>query len=113
MASRYNNAQPFINNNELYEELFEERDVSYIEQFRTGQLTHPNVDQRAQLQTIKHVWKVGNRLYQLAAKHYGDPTLWWVIAWYNLKPTESHFKMGDLVYIPLPLNKVLAVLKRE
>ena len=85
MASRYNNARPFINNNELYEEFFEDGDVNYIRQYRTGMLTQPT----------------------------GDPTLWWIIAWYNLKPTESHFKIGDLVYIPLPLDRVLSVLKRE
>jgi hypothetical protein len=113
MASRYNNARPFINNNELYEEFFEDRDVNYIEQYRTGMLTNPTVSQRARLETVKHVWKMGDRLFKLAAKHYGDPTMWWIIAWYNLKPTESHFKIGDLVYIPLPLDRVLSVLKRE
>ena len=35
-------------------------------------------------------------------KYYGDAEYWWLIAWYNNKPTESHFKLGDVVYIPLP-----------
>jgi len=112
MANRYANAKPFINTNDLYEEFFEERDVNYIEQYRTGILTQPSKAQRARLQTIKHVWGMGDRLYKLAYKHYGDSTAWWIIAWYNLKPTESHFKEGDLVYIPLPLNRVMGLLQR-
>ena len=50
MSTRYNNAVPFINNNELYEDVFEDRDVNFIEQYRTGMLTHPTVDQRARIQ---------------------------------------------------------------
>jgi hypothetical protein len=111
--SRYNNAVPFNNKEELYEEVLEERDVNYIRQFRTGLLSQPTVQQRAGLQTIRHVWQLGDRLYKLAYKHYGDSAKWWIIAWYNLKPTESHFKAGDIIRIPLPLNRVLALLRRE
>jgi hypothetical protein len=113
MASRYSNASPFINNEELYEDFFEDRDVNYIRQFRTGRLSHPTVKDRSRLNTVKHVWGLGSKLYKLAAKHYGDPTLWWVIAWYNMKPTEAHFKPGTVVYIPLPLDRVLAILQRR
>ena len=113
MASRYSNASPFINNEELYDEFFEDRDVNYIEQFRTGILSHPTVQQRARLETVKHVWGVGSRLYKLATTHYNDPTMWWIIAWYNMKPTEAHFKAGEIVYVPLPLDRVLAVLRRR
>ena len=45
--------------------------------------------------------------FKLASKYYDDPTMWWVIAFYNQKPTEFHLKLGDLVYIPVPLETVL------
>ena len=111
--SRYNNAVPFVNRNELYEEAFQERDINYVRQYRTGKMTQPTVEQRARLQSIRHVWKLGDRLYKLAYKHYGNSKLWWIIAWYNLRPTEAHFKAGEVIRIPLPLNRVLALLKRE
>ena len=109
--SRYDDRRSFENKDEFYEEFFQERDVNFIKQFRTGRLVHPTVSQRATLERIRHGWKVGDRLYKLANKHYGNPKFWWVIAWYNLKPTEAHFKQGDVVRIPLPLDRVLAMLR--
>ena len=47
-----------------------------------------------------HVWKVGDRFYKLAAEHYGDARLWWIIAFFNKKPTDGHAKIGDIIYIP-------------
>ena len=113
MASRYNNARPFINQSPLYEETFQERDVNYIRQFRTGKLRQPTLQERSRLQRIRHVWSDGDKLYKLAHKYYGDSKMWWIIAWYNLRPTEAHFKQGEVIPIPLPLDQVLALLRRE
>ena len=113
MANRYNNATPFVNNSPLYEDVLQERNVNYIRQFRTGKLRTPTITERSRLQRIRHVWTLGDKLYKLAYKYYGDSRLWWVIAWYNLRPTEAHFKTGDVIRIPLPLDKVLALLTRE
>ena len=112
MASRYDNSRPVVNEEELFEEFFKDRDVDYIRQFRTGMLRHPTVRERASLQRIPHIWKLGDRLSKLAHQYYGDPTLWWVIAWYNQRPTEAHFKIGARIQIPMPLDRVLSVLKR-
>ena len=112
MASRYDSGRPFVNTHELYEDLFEERGVKYVRQFRTGVMRYPTQAERASLQRVRHVWKLGDRLSKLAHHYYGDSTLWWVIAWYNLRPTEAHFKIGSIVYIPTPLHKVLSFLKR-
>jgi len=113
MASRYNNAIPFVNKSPLYESVLQERNVNYIRQFRTGRLRQPTVRERSRLQRIRHLWTTGDKLYKLAHKYYGDSTLWWIIAWYNLRPTEAHFKAGDIIRIPLPLDKVLTLLARE
>tara|TARA_R110000824_G_scaffold138078_2_gene302746 strand:- start:60 stop:287 length:228 start_codon:yes stop_codon:yes gene_type:complete len=61
------------------------------------------------LDMIGHTWKVGDRFYKLAQEHYGDSTLWWVIAWFNQTPTESHLEIGDGIQIPMPLDKVLGI----
>ena len=57
-----------------------------------------------------HHWKTGDKFYKLAHKFYGDSRLWWVIAWFNQKPTDHHPKPGDEIYIPGPISRLLAVL---
>ena len=109
--SRYSTQQVFINNRELYKEFFDERGVNYIRQFRTGKLRHPSIEEIATLERVSHVWKVGDRFYKLAHQYYGDSRLWWVIAWFNLRPTEGHCRTGDVLRIPLPLDRVLNMLR--
>tara|TARA_E500000331_G_C17188338_1_gene683696 strand:- start:650 stop:1003 length:354 start_codon:yes stop_codon:yes gene_type:complete len=55
----------------------------------------------------RHIYKVGDKLNKIAFKQYGDPRLWWVIAWFNGKPTDAHCKLGDTLLIPHPLEEVL------
>lgn len=114
MASgRYTDKGVLQNSEEIYEETLEDRGVPYIRHYGTANLKHPTPAQRATLERIGHVWKVGDRFYKLAHKHYGDARYWWVIAWYNKKPTESHLATGDTIKIPLPLYKVLGYMRNE
>jgi len=53
-----------------------------------------------------HYWTVGDHYWKLASKYYGDPSAWWVIGWFNQKPTEAHVKTGNLVLIPTSLEDV-------
>lgn len=58
-----------------------------------------------------HLWKVGSRFYKLAYEHYGDATLWWIIAFYNKKPTDSHVKIGEVIYVPrdpYPIQRIFS-----
>jgi len=60
------------------------------------------------LNLTSHIWKMGDRYYKLAHAYYNDPELWWVIARFNEKPTEAHLELGDVITIPLPIEKVLS-----
>lgn len=80
--------------------------MNFIRQYSSPTLKYPTVDQMAELQTIGYIWGIGDRFYKLAAKYYGDPTLWYIIAWYNQTPTEGHVEQGQTVYVPLPLEKI-------
>lgn len=113
MGARYDDKRDLENKEDIYEELLEERGVKYIRQYGTANLTHPTAEERTQLERIGHVWKVGDRFFKLAHEYYGDAKYWWVIAWYNKKPTESHLKTGDIIKIPLPLYKVLGYMRNE
>jgi len=107
MVGRYDNRRIFLNNEEEYDEYFEDRGLKFIRHYNTPKLRHPTVDEIAQLHPVGHLWSRGDRYYKLAHRYYGDSRMWWVIAWYNQSPTESHLEIGDSVYIPFPLDKIL------
>jgi len=98
----------FRNNSETYKKDLEERGYpNGIIHYATPTLKHPTVAEMAKLQRQQHLWKIGDRYYKLAHKYYGNAKYWWVIAWYNKKPTESHMQLGETLYIPSPLEDIL------
>jgi nucleoid-associated protein YgaU len=106
--SRYDSAKKGINDNEFYEEFREERNIRKIEQYRTPDFPVLTAQIRQRFVTTRHIWKMGDSYWKLASKYYGDPSLWWVIAWYNEKPTESHATAGGVILIPSPVEEVVS-----
>ena len=107
MPSRYNNRTIFRNDHESYESLLEDRGVPFVRQYGTDRMTYPTMGEIASFSSMQHIWKVGDKFYKLAIQYYGEAQYWWVIALYNKAPTESSFQVGDMVDIPVPLEKVL------
>ena len=110
MTSRYNTRRVGVNDSSQYKKLFKDRGVKKIEQYFTPQMQHLTADQIASLGTISHVWGTGDRFYKLAFDYYNDSRLWWVIAWFNRTPTEADLKLGDTIFIPTPVNRVIEML---
>ena len=106
--SKYGLAITTTNTNDLYEELFEERGVKHITHYKTPRWPPLTVDVRTNFVTSKHVWRLGDRYWKLASQYYGDPKLWWAIAWYNQRPTEAGISQGDVVLIPNPIERVVS-----
>ena len=106
--SRNLNRSFFRNAHRKYSELLARKKISLITQWTTP-VNNP-ISRDSSITEIEHIWKTGDRYYKLAHAHYGDSTKWWVIAWYNRKPTESDVSLGDVIYIPHPLDKVLSYL---
>ena len=111
--SRYTYRTLFRNRLRTYREQLRARNVNSVSHYSSPDMLYPNAAQKSTLNVIKHIWKHGDRYYKLADKYFGDKNLWWVIAWYNLAPTESHMKMGDVVRIPLPLEAALSYLRER
>ena len=107
---RYLERRLIRNDFDTYEGLREDRGVKSIRHFRTPVLKHPTVAQIRRLSRLTHIWKTGDRYYKLAYEYYGSSRYWWIIAWYNKKPTESHIKLGQTIYIPQPLEDVMRYL---
>jgi hypothetical protein len=106
-SNRYIDRSKIDNSSYLYKKQLEDRGLNFIRHYTTPILRYPTDKEKESLLSIGHIWKTGDRYFKLAHKHYGDSRYWWVIAWYNKKPTEAHLSLGDSVYIPTPLNKVL------
>ena len=112
--SRYSTRQIFVNDDLNYRDtFFRDRDVSQIDQYETARYTYPTAEQIEDLDIATFRWESRSNLYKAAYDYYGRPELWWVIAWFNRKPTESHFKVGDIVNVPGPLNFVLSLFEES
>ena len=109
MGNRYTRRTITENREDVYKELLEARGRKMIDHYATPTIYHPSDDDFEDIDTVKHVWKVGDRFYKLSVQYYGDPSFWWIIATFNQKPTESDLKIGDDVFIPLPLDKAYRV----
>tara|TARA_R110002110_G_scaffold74516_1_gene197161 strand:- start:273 stop:629 length:357 start_codon:yes stop_codon:yes gene_type:complete len=106
--SRYRLRRIGSNYSPKYARQFAGRGINGISrQFLTPKFTWPTQAQLQALNIEREVWETGSRFYKLAAKYYGDSSLWWIIAWFNQKPLETDFAAGDVVMIPLPLDRVL------
>jgi len=111
--SRYEDREIRINDHAQYEKLFEGRNINFIEQYMTPSMRDFSQEEINSLTIINHIWSTGDKFYKLSHRFYGHSELWWVIAWFNKTPTESHLKLGNTIYIPIPLDRVLGYLEEE
>ena len=113
MASRYDIRKVLTNDTSLYAEFFEERNVNFVNQYTTPKIIFMDAKDRANIVPIYHTWRLGDRYYKLADRHYDDATYWWVIGWYNQYPLESDVKLGTVIVVPTPLDSVLTFFYRS
>ena len=109
-TTRYKKIMPVYNVDEDYQKVYQytRSNPKGIKQYPTLNLKYPSAEQILSYTIQDEVWGVGQRLYKIANKYYGDPQYWWLLAFFNKKPTEQHFSIGEVVHIPLPLNQVLS-----
>jgi nucleoid-associated protein YgaU len=107
MGIRYDDRNRGTLSDDFYKEFLEDRGISKAQHFTTAHIGGLNSRIRSSFKVIEHIWGSGDHFYKLAQKHYGNPKLWWLIAWYNTTPTEAHVKLGDTIRIPTPLERAL------
>ena len=106
--SRYTRVPIFQNNDSDYRDVFfDPRGITETEQYATRPLFHPQPQAAAALAGDPRIWSAKDKLYNISQQQYGSPQYWWVIAWFNQKASEADFKIGDIYYIPRPLETVL------
>jgi hypothetical protein len=111
--SRYSRREIIINDDLGYRDtFFVDRDVEKIEQYTTNRTIYPSVGDLSKISSVPYQWRSNTRLFNVAHEYYGSPELWWVIAWFNKKPTEAQFTVGETFYVPLPLSEALYLFDR-
>lgn len=107
---RYNKYRILAESSEYYAPLRTKRDLKIIRHYETPMLKNPSQRARRSVTANSHIWKYGDRLYNLASQYYGDSRFWWVIAWWNGVPCESEIKNGSVIRIPINIESALKAL---
>ena len=110
--SRYQDTPVVMNNVEFYRNLIKDRGVTQIIHYKTHIMSDLKPEDIEDLIITYKPWSLGDRLHKYAHYAYGDSELWWVLAWFNQKPTDAHFKIGDKIAIPQPLEALLGLYYR-
>ena len=105
--SRYTNRTIFTNSTESYRIYLQDRNLKKISHYSTPKMKYPTEEQISNLEIIAHVWTWGDELYLLSHKYYGTTEYWWVIAWFNKKGSQMDIELGDTIYVPKPLERIL------
>ena len=108
--SRYKK-ENIINNNDVdYKKVFSSR-FGTLGLVQTGVTQFRKITEQEML-TIQYnneSWGLGKRLYKLSNKYYGSPQYWWIIALFNNIGTESDIQFGDIIKVPVPLDRMLTL----
>jgi len=83
-----------------YDYLFENRDVRVVYTIAMKQMNEMTDADRASISTRRYTWRTSDRYWQVAERFYGDPRMWFVIAYYNKAPTEFHLSNGQDILVP-------------
>lgn len=112
MLNRYRDL--IVVDSKLRENVFARRFVDEVTQTKTLRLNEPTEEElKTELSFLERIFSQGDRMYKYASEIYGDSDYWWVIAWFNKKPTDSHCKIGETIYIPVPLDRAVVIATRE
>ena len=107
---RYRNYKLAENDLSFYSKQLKARGKKKIIQIRPRPLGSLPDSVKRRLTIVERDWAVDTKLYKLADEVYGDPDLWWVIGYYNNKPIDASWNVGDIVEIPVPASLILETL---
>lgn len=98
--------------------LLEKRGLSEIDFYNFLKLRSPDPEGDQEFadlhKTVEtRIFSMGSSMYKYSYEYYGTIDFWWVIAWYNNRPTDSHFKIGETVEIPTDLDRAVELAVRE
>jgi len=105
----YPNTNIALLQSDVYFEYLQKRGLNIIRIQRTKTF-EKTVDLELEVDA-EHVWSYGDNLIKLAQTYYGARDYWWTIGFVNNKPTDAHFKIGDIVLIPRNPSLIVEALR--
>lgn len=106
--SRYKKMDIIKNNDQDYKKVFSSRFGSNgLLQYSTSNFRIPTEQEMLDTEYMNEVWGLGKRLYKMSHQYYGDSQYWWLIALFNNISTEAEIKFGDVIKVPVPLDRTL------
>ena len=108
--SRYKESRKATNKDDMYKDVLDRKGVRSITQYRVRRMKQVDENTKQRIRFDQYIWKYGDTYQMLASRYYSDPKMWWVIASFNNKPTESHLEIGDTIKIPLNISEAMQVI---
>lgn len=97
-----------MNNSEIYQDFFEERGVKKILHNSVPNINF-NFNQEAHAYK-KHIWRKGDTLIRLSNKYYQTFSYWHVIGFFNKKPIDTMYLLGEEIKIPINVTTILGLM---
>ena len=100
--ARYDTTNPIALSelDEKYDYLFENRSNKIINMTAMKQINAMTDAERSAVDTRRYTWRTSDRYWKIAERFYGDPRLWFIVAYFNKAPTEFHVSAGQSILIP-------------
>lgn len=106
--------EKLANNTEVIKSFLEKTGASKVDHYGLIFYGDPVSQQfLEEISIVDHVFKKGDRLSIIAHNYYGDAKLWWLLAWFNGKPTDFECKVGDIIKVPSPVEEVILQASRS
>lgn len=101
---KLNSDQEGILNSQLYSEVFEKKGRKFLKIRRSKDFSGVR---GIELEiSAEHIWSYGDSLFKISNKYYNTTQNWWALGLINKKPTDAHFKIGDVVLIPRNISRI-------
>ena len=110
MDNRYKNLTKFANNSDEYSEFFEYKGIKNPVQNVTFKMNNISKIDLSKLNFVFHLYKSGEKLYNISNKYYGAPEYGWMILLTNQISDQNKLYDGKYLKIYVPLETLLGAI---
>ncbi len=104
--SRYDKQETIINNSDLYDNIFREKNVTSIKQKSTNNFSKI-INDFYRFNFIIHTWNKTDKIYNISNRYYGKPDYYWAILYMNKYSSQFEIKEGDSIFIYYPITSII------